>query len=94
MRENRDGSQQTRSALAVGDQKSQEHAGGRGALFCRCPSAPLTGIKDKLPQLVSIKPAWIFSQALHQIAQVEAVVIECGLAGAALLAHPAAERDQ
>jgi hypothetical protein len=54
----------------------------------------LTGIQDKLPQLVSIKPAWIFSQALQQIAQVEAVVIKRGIAGAALLAHPATERNQ
>jgi hypothetical protein len=94
MRENGDGSLQTGSALAIGDQKAQKHADSRGALFRRCPSAPLTGIQDKLPQLVSIKPAWIFSQALQQIAQVEAVVIERGIAGAALLAHPATERDQ
>jgi DNA-binding transcriptional regulator YdaS (Cro superfamily) len=54
----------------------------------------LTGIQDKLAQLVSIKPAWVFSQALQQLTQVKAVIIERGIAGAALLAHPAAERDQ
>jgi hypothetical protein len=91
MRENRDGPLQTGSALAVGDQKAQKHADGRGALFRRCPSGPLTGIQDKLPQVLSIKPVRIFSQALQQIAQVEVVIIERGLAGATLLAHPATE---
>ena len=91
MRENGDGSLQTGSALAVGDQKAQKHADSRGALFRRCPSTLLTGIQDKLPQLLSIKPARIFSQALQQIAKVEAVVIKRGIAGPALLAHPATE---
>jgi hypothetical protein len=54
----------------------------------------LTGIQDKLPQHVSIKPAWIFSQALQHIAQGDAVVVQRGIAGAALLAHPATERNQ
>jgi len=54
----------------------------------------LTGIQDKLAQFGRIKPAWIFSQAFQQIAQVEAVIIERGIAGAALLAHPATERNQ
>jgi hypothetical protein len=94
MCENWDGSLQGGSTLAVGDQKTQEHADCRGTCFRCCPSAPLTSIQDKLPQLVSIKPAWIFSQALQQIAQVEAVVIERGIAGAALLAHPTMERNQ
>ena len=94
MRENRDGSLQTGSALAVGDQKAQKHADGRGALLRRRPSATLTGIQDKLPQLVSIKPARIFSQVLQQITKVEAVVIKRGIARAALLAHPATERNQ
>jgi hypothetical protein len=94
MRENGDGSLQTGSASAIGDQKAQKHADSRGALLRRRPSAPLTGIQDKLLQLVSIKPAWIFSQALQQIAQVEAVIIERGIAGAALLAHPGTERNQ
>src|ERR1022692_977398 len=94
MRENGDGSLQTGSALAVGDQKAQKHADGRGAVFRRCPSAPLTGIQDELPQLVSIKLAWIFSQVFQQIAQVKAVIIKRGIAGAALLAHPATERNQ
>jgi hypothetical protein len=94
MRENGDGALQPGSTLAVGDQKAQKHADGRSALFRRCPSTPLTGIQDKLPQLVSIKPAWVFSQALQQLAQMKAVIIERGIAGAALLAHPAAERGQ
>ena len=94
MRENGDGSLQAGSALAVGDQKAQKHADGGGALLRRCPSAPSAGVQNKLSQLVSIKPAWIFSQALQQIAQVNAVVIKRGIAGAALLAHPATERDQ
>ena len=67
MRENGDGSIQTGSALAVGDKKAQEHAENRGALLRRRPSTPLTGVQDKLPQALSIKPAWIFSQALQQI---------------------------
>jgi hypothetical protein len=54
----------------------------------------LTGIQDELPQLVSIKLAWIFSQVFQQIAQVKAVIIKRGIAGAALLAHPATERNQ
>jgi DNA-binding transcriptional regulator YdaS (Cro superfamily) len=94
MRENGDGSLQAGSTLVVGDQKAQKHADGRSALFRRCPSTPLTGIQDKLAQLVSIKPALVFSQALQQLTQVKAVIIERGIAGAALLAHPAAERDQ
>jgi hypothetical protein len=94
MRENGDGSLQTGSALAVGDEKTQKHADGGSALFRRCPSAPLTGIQNKLPQLVSIKPAGVFSQALQQLAQAKAVTIERGIAGAPLLAHPGTERNQ
>ncbi len=94
MRENGDGSLQTRSTLADGDQIAQKHADGRGALFRRCPSTPLTRVQDKLPEVVSIERTRIFSQAFQQIAQVKVVIIERGIAGAALLAHPAAERDQ
>jgi hypothetical protein len=91
MRENRDGGIQTGGALAGCDQKAKEHADGRGALFRRSPSAPLTGIQDKPPQVVSVKLVRILSEALQQIAQVEAVIIERGIAGATLLAHPATE---
>jgi DNA-binding transcriptional regulator YdaS (Cro superfamily) len=94
MRKNGDGSLQAGSTLAVGDQKAQKHADGRSALFRRRPSTPLTGIQNKLTQLVSIKPTRVFSQALQQLTQVKAVIIESGITGAALLAHPAAERDQ
>ena len=94
MRENGDGSLQTRSTLAVGDQKAQKHADGSGALFRRCPSTTLTRVQDKLPQVVGIERTRIFSHALQQIAQVNFVIIERGIAGAALLSHPATERDQ
>ena len=67
MRENGDGCIQTGSALAVGDEKAQEHAEGRGALLRGRPSTALTGVQDKLPQALSIKPVRIFSQALQQI---------------------------
>ena len=82
MRENRDGGIQTGGALAGCDQKAKEHADGRGALFRRSPSAPLTGIQDKPPQVVSVKLVRILSEALQQIAQVEAVIIGRGIAGA------------
>lgn len=91
MRESGDGCLQTGSAFAVGDQKAQKHAYGRGTLFRGSPSVPLTGLQDKLPQVLSIKPVRIFSQALQQIAQVEVVILERGPAGATLLAHPATE---
>jgi hypothetical protein len=62
MRENWDGCFQTGSALAIGDQKAQKHADGSGALFCSGPSAPLTGIQNKLTQTLSIKSGRIFPQ--------------------------------
>src|ERR1035441_482026 len=94
MGEDGDGCIQTGSALAVGDKKAQEHAEGRGALLRRRPSTALTGIQDKLPQALSIKPVRIFSQALQQITDMGAVIIERGITGATLLAHPATERNQ
>jgi hypothetical protein len=94
MRENGDGCIQTGSALAVGDKKAQKHADNRGALLRRRPSTPLTRVQDKLPEALSIKPARIFSQALQQITHMGAVIIERGITGATLLAHPATERNQ
>ena len=91
MCENGDGSLQAGGALAVGDQKAQKHADSRGALFRRCPSAPLTCIQNELPQVLRIKRARIFSHSLQQITKVEAVVVKGGIAGPALLPHPATE---
>jgi hypothetical protein len=54
----------------------------------------LTRIQDKLAQVLSCKFSWIFSQISKQITQMETVIVECGIAGATLLAHPGAERNQ
>jgi len=91
MCENQDGSLQTGGALAVGDQKAQKHADGRGALLRRSPSAMLTGIEDKLPPVLRIKRAGIFSQLLQQITNGDAVAVESGIARPALLPHPVTE---
>ena len=88
MRENGDGSLQTGGTLAVGDQKAQKHADSRGALLRRCPSATLTGIQDKLPQVLRIKRARIVSQFLQQITDGDAVAGKSGIARPALLPHP------
>jgi len=79
--------------LAIGDKKAQKHAENCGALLGRRPSTPLTGVQDKLPQALSIKPFWIFSQALQQITHMGAVIVERGITGATLLPHPATERN-
>src|SRR5664280_987560 len=92
--ENWDGGIQSCRTLAVSNEKAQKHAESGGALLRRRPPTPFTGIQDKLPQALSIKPARIFSHAFQQITHVAAVTIESGIAGSTLFAHPATERNQ
>jgi hypothetical protein len=54
----------------------------------------LTGVQDKLSQALSIKPGWVLAQALQQITHMSAVIVERGITGTTLLAHPATERNQ
>jgi hypothetical protein len=82
---------QAGGALAIGDQKSQEHAKRRRALFRRGPPALATGLQDKLSQAPSIEPAWLFSKASEQPANRADVVPERAITGTPLLAHPLTE---
>jgi hypothetical protein len=94
MRENGDRSIQPDGAPAVGNQETQKHPDCRGAPFRHTPSALLTSLQDELSQTLRIKLGRVLSQTLQQSAKVKAVVAKGGIAGPALLLHPATECNQ
>ena len=69
------------SALALGDQETQEHAKRRGALFGRCPPAGATFLQNKRAQSAGIKAAWILSKPPEQLANVNAIGVEGPITG-------------
>jgi len=81
-------------ALTLGDQETQEHAKRRGALLGYCPPAGVTSLQNKRSQPAGIKPARLLSKSAEQLANVDAVVIEGPISGAALSMHPLAEGQQ
>ena len=83
-----------RRRIAVSNQEAQKRSDSRDALFRRGPSASLTCLQHEVPQHLRMKRRRIFSDILQQITKIKAVVIQRGIAGPALLPHPATERDQ
>jgi hypothetical protein len=85
---------QAGGASAVGDQESQKRSDRCGTPFRRGPPASLSSLQHEVSQHLRTKPGRILSEILQQITKIKAVVIKGGIAGPALLPHPAAERDQ
>jgi hypothetical protein len=56
--------------------------------------ALLSSLQHEVPQHLRMKRGRIFSDILQQITKIKAVVVQGGIAGSALLPHPATERDQ
>jgi hypothetical protein len=82
------------SASAVGNQEAQKRSDRCGTPFCRGPPASLSFFQYEVSQHLRMKSGRILSEILQQIAEIKAVVVKSGIAGPALLLHPATERDQ
>src|SRR5882762_6636136 len=89
-----DGGIQPDSALALGDQETQEHAKCVGTIFGRPPPARTTLFENKRSQSACIKPAWFLSNPPEQLANVNAVVVEGHITDTPLLVHPLTEGRQ
>jgi hypothetical protein len=81
-------------ASAVGNQETQKRSDRCGTPFRRGPPASLSSLQYEVSQHLRMKPGRILSEILQQITKIKAVVVKGGIAGPALLPHPATERDQ
>jgi hypothetical protein len=94
MSESGDGGIQPGGASAVSNQEAQKRSNRCDAPFRRGPPALLSSLQHEVPQHLCMKRRRIFSDILQQITKIKTVVIQRGIAGSALLPHPATERDQ
>ena len=94
MRERRHTRVEVRRAQPVRYQIAQKRSYRRDALFAGCPTTGLAYLLNKLPQIPSLKPARVISDAPQQRTQVRAIVGKSRLTGAPTLPHPLAEQSQ
>lgn len=70
-----DGGIQPGWALALSDQKAQEHAKCLEAILGRSPPVGAAFLENKCPQPASIEATWLLSKPPEQLADVEAIVV-------------------
>src|ERR1035441_601210 len=94
MSKSRDRCIQPGGASAIGNQKAQKRSDCCDTPFRRGPTASLRSLQYEVSQRPRMKPSRIFSEILQQITKIKAVVVKGGIAGSALLPHPAIKRNQ
>jgi hypothetical protein len=94
MSESGDSRVQPGGASAVSNQEAQKRSNRRDAPLRCGPPAVLSSLQHEVPQHLCMKRGRIFSDILQQITKIKAVVVQGGIAGSALLPHPATERGQ
>ena len=94
MCERRNACVKARCALPIRDEITQERSHGGGALFSRCPTAPLACLLNELPEAPSLELARVISYGPQQRTEMMAVVVKRRVTCSPVPAHPVPEQHQ
>ena len=94
MRDEGNGRFQSCWTAAISDKKSYEHPQCRSTVLDRRMAFAVAVLQKTMPQTVSVQPFWGISELFEQYPDRNIVVVERGILGVALLAHPATKANQ